>query len=65
MADLNALKQKYAPVLDTINSFSEYGAKLDSVDLDGEKLHLKGEVPSTVIAILVMTGWPLSSVFGT
>ena len=50
MADLNALQQKYAPVLDTINSFSEYGAKVDSVDLDGEKLRIKGEVPSTVIA---------------
>ena len=50
MADLDALKQKYAPVLETIDSFADYGAKLDSVDLDGEKLHLKGEVPSTVIA---------------
>lgn len=50
MADLNALKQKYAPVLDTINSFSEYGAKVDSVDLDGDKLRIKGQVPSTVIA---------------
>ncbi len=50
MADLDALKQKYAPVIETIQSFGEYGAKLDSVDLDGEKLHLKGEVPSTVIA---------------
>jgi nucleoid-associated protein YgaU len=50
MADLNALQQKYAPVLDTINGFSEYGAKVDSVDLDGEKLRIKGEVPSTVIA---------------
>jgi nucleoid-associated protein YgaU len=50
MADLDALKQKYAPVIETIESFSDYGAKLDSVDLDGEKLHLKGEVPSTVIA---------------
>ena len=50
MADLDALKQKYQPVFDTIDSFSEYGAKIDSADLDGEKLHLKGEVPSTVIA---------------
>jgi nucleoid-associated protein YgaU len=50
MADLDALKQKYQPVLDVIDSFSEYGAKLDSADLDGEKLHLKGEVPSKVIA---------------
>ena len=50
MADLDALKQKYAPVIDTIGEFSEYGAMLDSVDLDGEKLHLKGTVPSEVVA---------------
>jgi nucleoid-associated protein YgaU len=50
MADLDALKQKYAPVFSTIDEFSEYGAKIDSADLDGEKLHLKGEVPSKVIA---------------
>jgi LysM repeat protein len=50
MADLNQLKQKYAPVIDTIQKFGPYGATLDSVDLDGDKLHLKGTVPSTVIA---------------
>jgi nucleoid-associated protein YgaU len=50
MADLDQLKQKYAPVIDTIQGFTEYGATLDSVDLDGEQLHLKGTVPSTVIA---------------
>ena len=50
MADLDQLKQKYAPVIQTIQSFSEYGAKLDSVDLAGEQLHLKGEVPSQVVA---------------
>jgi LysM repeat protein len=50
MADLDQLKQKYAPVIDTIQGFSEYGATLDTVDLDGEQLHLKGTVPSTVIA---------------
>jgi LysM repeat protein len=50
MADLDQLKQKYAPVIETIQKFSPYGATLDSVDLDGEKLHLKGTVPSTVIA---------------
>ena len=50
MADLNQLKQKYAPVIDTIQKFGPYGATLDSVDLDGEKLHLKGTVPSTVVA---------------
>jgi len=50
MADLDQLKQKYAPVIDTIQGFTEYGATLDSVDLDGEQLHLKGTVPSTVTA---------------
>jgi nucleoid-associated protein YgaU len=50
MADLNALKQKYAPVIETIQSFAEYGATLDAVDLDGEKLHIKGTVPSEVVA---------------
>jgi nucleoid-associated protein YgaU len=49
MADLNQLKQKYAPVIDTIQSFSAEGASLD-VSLDGEKLHLKASVPSPVVA---------------
>jgi len=49
MADLDQLKLKYAPVIATIQRFSPYGATLDSVDLDGEKLHLKGSVPSTVV----------------
>lgn len=50
MADLNQLKQKYAPVLNTINEFAPYGAKVDAVDLAGEQLHIKGEVPSQVVA---------------
>jgi nucleoid-associated protein YgaU len=50
MADLDQLKQKYASVIATIQKFGPYGATLDSVDLDGEKLHLKGTVPSTVVA---------------
>jgi nucleoid-associated protein YgaU len=50
MADLDQLKQKYAPVLDLFPKFQPYGASLDSVDLDGDKLHIKGTVPSTVIA---------------
>jgi nucleoid-associated protein YgaU len=50
MADLNQLKQKYAPVIQTIQEFSEYGAKVDAVDLAGEQLHIKGEVPSQVVA---------------
>lgn len=50
MANLEQLKQKYAPVIAVFQEFAPYGAKLDSVDLAGEQLHLKGEVPSTVIA---------------
>ena len=50
MADLEQLKQKYAPVLQTLQEFSEYGAKVDAVDLQGDQLHIKGEVPSQVIA---------------
>ena len=50
MADLQQLKQKYAPVLQVFEKMAPYGAKLDAVDLDGEKLHIKGEVPSTVVA---------------
>lgn len=50
MADLEQLKQKYAPVLDILNKLAPYGAKTDAVDLDGDKLHIKGEVPSKVAA---------------
>jgi hypothetical protein len=50
MADLEQLKQKYAPVIQTIQGFSNVGAKLEPVSLDGEKLYLKGSVPSTVVA---------------
>jgi nucleoid-associated protein YgaU len=50
MADLNALKQKYAPVITTLEKFVPYGATLEAVDLAGEQLHIKGTVPSTVIA---------------
>jgi nucleoid-associated protein YgaU len=50
MADLNQLKQKYQPVIDTIQSFSAQGAKVDDVSLDGDKLHLKASVPSPVVA---------------
>lgn len=50
MADLGQLKQKYQPVIDTINSFSEFGATVEAVDLAGEQLHLKASVPSKVIA---------------
>jgi nucleoid-associated protein YgaU len=50
MADLDQLKQKYSPVIQTIEGFGDLGAKVDSVSLDGEKLYLKGSVPSEVIA---------------
>jgi len=50
MADLNQLKQKYAPVIQTIQEFAEYGAKVEAVDLAGEQIHIKGSVPSTVVA---------------
>jgi nucleoid-associated protein YgaU len=50
MADLEALKQKYAPVIATIEKFVPYGATLQAVDLTGEQLHIRGTVPSTVVA---------------
>jgi len=50
VADLNLLKQKYAPVIQVIKDFSDVGAKLEDISLDGEKLYLKGSVPSQVVA---------------
>ena len=50
MADLEQLKQKYAGVISTIQGFSDLGAKIDQIDLDGDKLLLKASVPSTVVA---------------
>lgn len=50
MADLDQLKQKYAPVIQTIEGFSDLGARVDSASLDGDKLYLKGSVPSQVVA---------------
>lgn len=50
MADFEQLKQKYEPVISTIQQFTEYGAKLEAVDLEGEQLHVKGSVPSQVVA---------------
>ena len=49
MADLNALKQKYQPVIDVIQKFSAEGAKVEDVSLAGEQLHLKATVPSKVV----------------
>jgi nucleoid-associated protein YgaU len=50
MADLDQLKQKYAPVIETIQGFTDLGATLDPASLDGDKLYLKGSVPSQVVA---------------
>ncbi|KAA6461237.1 LysM peptidoglycan-binding domain-containing protein [Acidobacteria bacterium AB60] len=49
MADLEQLKHKYAGAISQLQSFSDLGATLQQVDLDGEKLHLKGSVPSRVV----------------
>src|SRR3954447_17977349 len=49
MADLEQLKQKYAGVISQLQSFSDLGATLQQVDLAGEKLHVKGSVPSRVV----------------
>ncbi len=50
MADLEQLKQKYASVLDLFSHFAPQGAQLEQVSLDGNKLLVRGTVPSTVIA---------------
>jgi nucleoid-associated protein YgaU len=50
MADLEQLKQKYAPVIQMIQSFSDLGAAVEAVSLDGDKLYLKAAVPSQVVA---------------
>lgn len=50
MADLEQMKQKYAGVISTIEGFSDLGAAVEQVDLDGEKLLLKATVPSKVVA---------------
>ena len=49
MADLDQLKTKYAGVTTAIESFSDLGATVEAVDLDGEKLHIKASVPSKVV----------------
>lgn len=50
MADLEQLKQKYQGVIATIQGFSDIGAAVDQVGLDGDKLLLKAHVPSKVVA---------------
>jgi hypothetical protein len=37
MADLDQLKQKYAPVIETIQRSIPYGATLQTVDLTGDR----------------------------
>ncbi len=49
MANLDQLKTKYSGVISTIQEFGDLGAKVDQVGLDGEKLLLKGSVPSKVV----------------
>jgi nucleoid-associated protein YgaU len=49
MADQEALKKKYAPVIESLQRFAPYGATLEAVDLAGEQLHIKGTVPSKVV----------------
>ena len=49
MANLEQLKQKYAGAISQLESFSDLGATLQQVDLDGDKLHIKGSVPSRVV----------------
>ena len=49
MADQKALEQKYAPVGQVITDFAEYGARMDGIFMDGEKLVLKAAVPSKVV----------------
>ena len=50
MADQAALQQKYAPVGQTVADFAEYGGKFDGIFMNGDKLVLKCEVPSKVVA---------------
>ncbi len=49
MADLNALQQKYAPVVQAIERFAPEGAAVQQVGLDGEQLLIKATVPSEVV----------------
>ncbi len=49
-ADLAQLTQKYAPVLQLFQHFAPQGAQLQPPALDGDKLLLRGSVPSTVLA---------------
>ena len=48
MADFEALKQKYAPVIDVVKEFERYGAKFVGSELVGEQYHLVAQVSSQV-----------------
>jgi|SRR5579875_306928 len=49
MADQAALEKKYAPVGQAVSNFSDYGAKIDGIFMNGEKLVLKCTLPSKVV----------------
>ena len=49
MADQAALQQKYAPVGQAVTDFSDDGAKITGIFMDGEKLALKCDLPSKVV----------------
>ena len=49
MADFEALKAKYEPVVDVVKEFEPYGAKFVGSELTGEQYHLVATVPSKVV----------------
>ncbi len=49
MADFEALKAKYEPVVDVVKQFEPYGAKFVGSELTGEQYHLVATVPSKVV----------------
>ena len=49
MADQAALEKKYAPVGQAVTDFTDYGAKITGIYMDGEKLILKCDLPSKVV----------------
>jgi nucleoid-associated protein YgaU len=49
MADQAALETKYAPVGQAVTDFSDYGAKITGIFMNGDKLVLKCDLPSKVV----------------
>ena len=45
MADLETLKQKYAPVIATLQEFGEYGATIDTVDWTATSFASRAQYP--------------------